>query len=1635
MGFRTSSARRSSAQSTVASSIVVLPPIGGLGPTLSGGGITANTVVQTQIVQAGQTSSQSTSTLSSVKVTNVFVTDSNFTTLDDTALDPAGGYLKIVGTGFASGCAVYLNGSSVTTTFISSTELRVTTPATVAGTYNLMVFNSDGNGAIYLNLGVSNFPAYTTSAGSLGTVYETNDYTQSVVATGDAPLVYSLYSGSLPPNATLSSNGVISGTSDVENASNTYSFVVNVKDAQGQDSTRSFSLTILSDVVSWSSPANNSTITLDGGSLMSNVTLSATSATGKTITYTANTLPTGVTLSGNTISGTPTTQEILYTELTATANTTNRTAKRYVSWVINLGDVYFSYVSLLLSAKTTVQVPSFINDNSTNKFEIIPLGDTRASNFNPYQQGYYSNYFDGSGDYLSFTGAGSTFNNDNSSSMTIEFWACAAAALTSGIGFFGYGTLSNGYSLLIDGSRWVLKSASGTDRNVFVVGFDTSNTPIIGKWQHYAIVFNTGNGYFYLDGKLIGSGTLVTSTLSSSTFSVGNGYSASYIMNGHISNFRVVKGSALYSGTSVGVKYFTSPTAPLTAIANTQLLTCQDNRFLDRSTNNFTLTRSGDVTVNPAHPFVANTSHSTYGSGYFDGTGDYLNIASTGAINIGTNDFTLEGWVYRTATTSYQTFFSFNHYTTGILVRWETTVIGVYIGSTAYSFSLPDRIPLNVWTHVAMVRTNGVVIIYFNGVEATRFNSTYSLSITSSNLGRSIHNSTELWNGYISDVRLVANTALYTSNTAPPTAPLTAVANTQLLTLQTDGSHNNSNFKDESCFNALITRNGNVTNGAFSPYGAKWSNYFDGSGDFLSIPTTGSQLDATGDFTTEMWIYWNSMPTTGYQNICGQGAAGQNSYGLYAANAAGNTWSAPYKFKLNIANVGDYLTGDTTLVAGQWYHLAHTRTSGVNRLFVNGVLQSGTYTDSTSRGFGGNAYTIGNNSNCYISNFRYIKGTSLYTATFTPPTEPLSPVANTSLLTCQDNRLIDESINNLTITKNGDVSVRAFAPFVGVTSVPTSYSVYFDGSGDQLTTSSISFTGNYTVELWFYATTQIQNFPSLFAAGTNLYLQYAHNDNPGQRVRVIAGTTISPTTTVTNNAWHHFAVVRSGSTVTVYVDGTNIATATDSSTIGGTVTIGGQSATAGTLAFAGYISNVRAVNGTAVYTSNFTPSTTPLTAIANTSLLTCQSSTIIDNSTNYFTLTAVGDTKPRVFNPFGQTNTTKVPYYPTTFGGSMYFDGSGDYLVCPASAGIAGTGYSWTIQGWFYQTSVGAFTKVILDGWNGGTTQFLLRNNSNYLEFYLTGGVAISTGANAIVANQWYHFAIVKDVDNSNTVTMYLNGIKQGTSLANYTTSVSSGTFGIGGASNGGSEVFPGYISDVQIIKGTALYRSNFVPPVSPLLPATTVGANTVISNLFLPGSLGGVIDATRGLTIETSGAVRVTSNTTPYASTSQSYYFDGSSGKLIIPASPNLSFGTGDFTIEFWMKTTDTSAGLITSATTGSGYWALLLVGGTLYWQSAYNASNLKTQSMSSYLNNAWVHVAIVRSSSSMNFYFNGQVQGTATSDTTNYNGTANGLTIGQDPQTNGYYLGYLADLRITKGYARYTTNFTVPATPLSEK
>ena len=156
----------------------------------------------------------------------------------------------------------------------------------------------------------------------------------------------------------------------------------------------------------------------------SNVTLSASAASGQTITYTANALPTGLTLNGSNISGTPTVGGNSSTLLTATAAVTNKSSTDTINWVINAGDTYFKYVSMLLSANTPSS--TFVADASTNSFNITVNGDTKPNNFNPYTPTYYGAYLNGATDYI--TTSSSSALTMGTGDFTIEMWWYQAVA-------------------------------------------------------------------------------------------------------------------------------------------------------------------------------------------------------------------------------------------------------------------------------------------------------------------------------------------------------------------------------------------------------------------------------------------------------------------------------------------------------------------------------------------------------------------------------------------------------------------------------------------------------------------------------------------------------------------------------------------------------------------------------------------------------------------------------------------------------------------------------------------------------------------------------------------------------------------------------------------------------------------------------------------------------------------------------------------------------------------------------------------------------------------------------------------------------------------------------------------------------
>jgi hypothetical protein len=161
------------------------------------------------------------------------------------------------------------------------------------------------------------------------------------------------------------------------------------------------------------------------------------------------------------------------------------------------------------------------------------------------------------------------------------------------------------------------------------------------------------------------------------------------------------------------------------------------------------------------------------------------------------------------------------------------------------------------------------------------------------------------------------------------------------------------------------------------------------------------------------------------------------------------------------------------------------------------------------------------------------------------------------------------------------------------------------------------------------------------------------------------------------------------------------------------------------------------------------------------------------------------------------------------------------------------------------------------------------------------------------------------------------------------------------------------------------------------------------------------------------------------------SLYFDGNGDYLDIDSSTSsaFAFGTGDFTVEFWIKSSSSNGNIMNPAKLSGGtFWGLLIQNSDLRWNDSYNSTNLWAVSCSSILDNKWHHVAISRNSNNVKIYFDGILQNSFT-DIKNYtysNPGLDGFRIGKGNLAD--FSGYIDDLRITKGTGRYTTNFTPP-------
>jgi hypothetical protein len=629
-----------------------------------------------------------------------------------------------------------------------------------------------------------------------------------------------------------------------------------------------------------------------------------------------------------------------------------------------------------------------------------------------------------------------------------------------------------------------------------------------------------------------------------------------------------------------------------------------------------------------------------------------------------------------------------------------------------------------------------------------------------------------------------------------------------VLLIHADGTNNQNNhtFLDSSNNNFTITKNGNATQGAFSPFSQTgWSNYFDGTGDYLTLPSTSSLAFGTGDFCVEMWVYFTGSPASDQLLTNISGSETEFSFRIDASNYPKvQSWFT------------NYAISNTAVVAERWYHLVACRASNTLSIFINGTrTANATVTNNFSST---NAMTIGGTSGTefcgYISNLRITKGSSPYDptqTTITVPTAPLTAVSNTSLLTCQSNRFRDASNNNFTITRNGDVSVQAFSPFAPTAAYSTANvggSGYFDGTDDYLTWSGTTLSGNFTVECWVYKiAVDASGYTNVFSGSDGNHQLAIDQTTAGSISLIIGSSTIigASGTAVTPYAWHHLAWVREGSTCRVYVNGVQQGSGT-SSTSFAIGTIGRFYG--GGYEMNGYISGARIVAGTCLYPSGttFTPPTSPPTNIANTSLLCNFTNAGIFDQTAKNILETVGDAK---------VSTAQYKYGT----GSMVFDGTGDGLFVPYNPNLVMSG-NFTIEFWINFTSKTGYQTIYSFGYGISGDIILQTGNGDGKIVVYTGNpsAAVATDSGSTVnTSQWYHIAVVR---NGSTITIYRDGVSvgSGTSATAHNPSTAS-TLIIGGGSNSGfnNYYFNGYIDDLRVTKGYARYTSNFTPPTSAL--------------------------------------------------------------------------------------------------------------------------------------------------------------------------------------------------------------------------
>jgi hypothetical protein len=615
-----------------------------------------------------------------------------------------------------------------------------------------------------------------------------------------------------------------------------------------------------------------------------------------------------------------------------------------------------------------------------------------------------------------------------------------------------------------------------------------------------------------------------------------------------------------------------------------------------------------------------------------------------------------------------------------------------------------------------------------------------------------------------------------------------------------------------------------------------------------------------------------------------------------------------------------------------------------------------------------------------------------------------------------NNTFIDSSTNSHTITAFGDAHQTTFSPYRH-----GGYSLHFPGAVMMDLGFSTLNSGNWTFECW--AKVSVGGVLLGKYGGGNQLEAFGVHPTTGYMYTHTGAGVEAPTCTndLRDGNWHYLVWERYSGTYYYWADGTLEASFANTETPAASANwqLGGGQSHGG---FTGNMKEARFSLSTAVYTGSAptTPTEPQTTPRSTDAFFTGVGLEVKDYSSNNRTFTPPATLELQPTAPYDYNQ-----YSSAINGGSMYFDGSGDTLTIPGDASYQfGTG-DFTIEFWWYPRSATTPQYILMQNFNDANNGY-----SNWLFYVASAGSLVlyssSTGSSwnvhsglsigSYILNQWSHVAITRE---SGSLKTFINGILN-TTVSNTADYSNSGGVRISSYNGTNDPAVQASISNLRLVKGTAVYTSAFTPPTAPLTAITN-------TSLLLKGTNAGIIDKAQSNKLLTlTGNTKSSTTQTKYLSSSM--YFDGSGDNIYT----DVLTTAGDFTVEMWIRFDGQIPNPANQSPTffvwGTTTFMLYATSTTGVLNMIGNGSGLISSS-TAMTADTWHHVAFARQGSTGRLFLNGTLEGSTTSFSTNLNARA---VIGSEESLGYPFKGYMSDVRITKGLARYTSNFTAPAAAL---